>query len=139
MKLSKTNGNSIALALLTKGIEVNGDVLFAEELHVAGKVSGKVTSETGTLLIAETGRVEAQVEVGVCIIRGILDGNVVAGSRIEIYKTGRVRGDLTTPVLLVEEGAVINGIIGMGKDASARLPEERLPDNDEEKIKVKSA
>jgi cytoskeletal protein CcmA (bactofilin family) len=139
MKLSKTNGNANTLAILSNGVEVSGDILFAEELQVSGKVAGKVTSDTGTLLIAETGRVEAQVDVGVCIIRGTVDGNVSARTRIEIYKSGRVRGDLITPVLLVEEGAVINGTIGMGKEAGSRLPEERPPDGDEERIRVKSA
>ncbi|HWP42152.1 MAG TPA: polymer-forming cytoskeletal protein, partial [Blastocatellia bacterium] len=80
-----------------------------------------------------------QVDVGVCIIRGVLHGNVTAKSRIEVYKTGRVRGDLITPVLLVEEGAVLNGSIGMGKEAGGRLPEERTAESGKEEIKVKSA
>ena len=139
MKLAKNNVNANSSGLLGKGIEVNGDIQFAEELQVAGRVMGKLASETGTLIIEETGRVEAQVDVGVCIIRGILQGNVNAKSRIEIYKTGRVSGDLITPVLLVEEGAIINGTIGMAKEGTNRLSEERSSGSGEEKIKVKSA
>src|SRR5688572_9193502 len=101
MKVTKNNGSASPPAFLSSGVELTGDILFAEELQVEGKVTGKLISETGILLIQEKGRVEAQVNVGVCIIRGTLNGNVNAASRIEIYKTGRVCGDLTTPVLLV--------------------------------------
>ena len=134
MKLAKNNGNNNASGLIGKGVEVTGDILFADQLQVEGMVVGKVISKNGTLIIEEMGRVEAQVDVGVCVIRGTLDGNVKAKSRAEIHKTSRVRGDLTTPVLLFEEGAVFNGTIGMSQEASSSLPERTQPDDTEEKI-----
>ncbi len=139
MKLTKNDGAanaSGASGLVSKGVEITGDILFAEELRVVGKVVGKVVSETGTLVIEQAGRVEAQVEVGICVIRGTLNGDVKAQSRIEIYKTGRVRGDLMAPILLVEEGAIINGSIGMGKAGGSRLSEEIQRDDNGEKIQV---
>jgi cytoskeletal protein CcmA (bactofilin family) len=139
MKLAKNEGDAqtSASGLVSKGVEISGDILFAEELRVVGRVTGKVVSEKGSLVIEQAGRVEAQVEVGICVIRGTLNGDVKAQSRIEIYKTGRVRGDLSAPVLLVEEGAEINGSIGMGK-AGDRLSEEVQPGDNGEKIQVKS-
>ena len=139
MKIVKNNGDDNAYGLLGKGVEITGDILFTERLQVEGRVVGNVTSESGTLIIEETGRVEAQVDVAVCVIRGVLEGNVRAKSRIEVRKASRVRGDLTTPVLLVEEGAVFNGTIGMGAEVSARLPETIRPKDGEEKLKVKGA
>jgi cytoskeletal protein CcmA (bactofilin family) len=139
MKLTKNTENAQAPAFLSQGIEIAGDIVFAEELLVEGKVTGKLVSETGVLVIQERGRVEAQVQVGVCIIRGTLNGNVNAASRIEIYQTGRVSGDLITPVLLVEEGAIINGTLGMAPEVSRPLKEERQGDPGEDKSKVKSA
>jgi len=139
MKIVKNNGDDNAYGLLGKGVEVTGDILFTERLQVEGRVVGNVVSESGTLIIEETGRVEAQVDVGVCVIRGILEGNVRAKSRIEVRKASRVRGDLTTPVLLVEEGAVFNGTIGMGAEVSSRMPETIRPKDSEEKLKVKGA
>lgn len=139
MKIVKNNGDENAHGLLGKGVEVRGDILFTERLQVEGKVAGKLVSESGTLIIEETGRVEAQVDVGVCVIRGVLEGNVSAKSRIEVRKAGRVRGDLKTPVLLVEEGAVLNGTIGMGAEMSSRLPETARSKDGEEKLKVKGA
>jgi cytoskeletal protein CcmA (bactofilin family) len=139
MKLVKGSENDFTFGLLGKGVSVMGDIRFDDKLQVEGKVIGKVVSEKGTLIIEEGGRVEAQIEVGVCVVRGIVEGNINAKSRIEIHKSSRVRGDMTTPVLLVEEGAVFNGSVGMGKEAGARSPEEIQPKDGEEKLKVKGA
>ena len=139
MKLVKSNENDFAFGLLGRGVSVMGDIRFDDKLQVEGKVVGKVISEKGTLIIEEGGRVEAQIEVGVCIIRGTVEGNINARSRIEIHKSSRVRSDMTTPVLLVEEGAVFNGSVGMGQEAGVRSPEEIPSKDSEDKLKVKGA
>ena len=122
MKQFKSNGEDSGQGRISRGVEVSGDVLFADALLIDGKVSGRLISESGSLMIEQTGDIQADVDVGVCVVRGVLHGNVNAKSRVEIYKTGRVQGDITTPVLLVEEGAMVSGAIIMGKDV-ARLPE----------------
>lgn len=124
MKLVKGDNGNTDFGWIGRGIEVTGDILFADRLQVDGKVSGKLASESGTLVIGEMGTVEAQLDVGICIIQGTLHGNLIARSKVEIRKTGRVHGDLITPVLLVEEGAVFNGAIKMGQEAAGRLLEE---------------
>ena len=139
MKLTKSNEENNTFGLIGKGVEVTGDIIFADRLNVEGTVVGKIVSESGTLIIEETGRVEAQVEVGVCVIRGILNGNASAKSRIEIHKASRVRGDLKTPVFLCEEGAVFNGTMGMSQEARSFPPEVIRPVENEERTKVKGA
>jgi cytoskeletal protein CcmA (bactofilin family) len=131
MKQFKANGEDSGQGRISRGVEVSGDVLFADALLIDGKVTGRLISESGSLMIEQTGDIHADVDVGVCVIRGTLQGNVNARSRVEIYKTGRVQGDITTPVLLVEEGATLSGAIIMGKEA-ARLPDVPLiKENDE--------
>jgi cytoskeletal protein CcmA (bactofilin family) len=127
MKLVKgENGNS-EFGWIGHGIEINGDIAFSDRLQVDGRVSGKLRSEGGTLIIGESGQLEAQIDVGVCVVHGSVNGNLVARSKVEIRRTGRVNGDVMTPVLLVEEGAVFNGAIKMGKEASGtRALEEVL-------------
>ena len=117
MKGFRSDGEDSGQGRISRGVEVSGDVLFAETLHVNGKVIGKVISETGSLVIEQAGEVQADVDVGICVIRGVLRGNVNGKSRVEIYKTARVQGDITSPVLLVEEGALLSGAITMTKEA----------------------
>ena len=133
MKLVKgENGNS-EFGWIGHGIEITGDIAFSDRLQVDGKVSGKITSDGGTLIIGESGRLEAQIDVGVCVIHGAVNGDLKARSKVEIRRTGRVHGDVMTPVLLVEEGALFNGVIKMGQEASGnRVLEEVLPVADAE-------
>ena len=121
--LVKTESGGSDMGLIGRGIEVSGDIFFADQLRVDGKVDGKIASDNGTLVIGESGRIEAQVDVGTCVIQGALHGNLIAKTKVEIHKTGRVHGDVITPVLVIEEGAVFNGAIKMGQESSRKLEE----------------
>ncbi|MFP5262109.1 MAG: polymer-forming cytoskeletal protein [Blastocatellia bacterium] len=120
MKLVKGDGGNSDFGWIGRGIEVTGDIVFADRLQVDGRVNGKMASESGTLVVGESGRIEAEVDVGTCVIHGALHGNLIARARVEIRKSGRVHGDVLTPVLLVEEGAVFNGAIKMGQGSASR-------------------
>jgi cytoskeletal protein CcmA (bactofilin family) len=140
MKFSKTDeiGNDNLYGLIGKGVEVSGDIVFSDGLRVEGRVVGSITSDGGTLVVEQAARIEARVEVGICVISGIIEGNLSAKSRIEIHKTARVRGDVTTPVLLVEEGAVVNGTVGMASQVGGAVEPIRTRDA-EEQVRVKGA
>jgi cytoskeletal protein CcmA (bactofilin family) len=124
MKLVKSEPSNSDFGWIGRGIEVKGDITFADRLQVDGKTIGKLISDSGTLIIGESGQIEAQIDVGVCVVHGSVQGNLIARSKLEIRKTGRVHGDVITPVLLVEEGAVFNGAIRMTQEAGGRLLEE---------------
>jgi len=130
MKLVKGESNNSDFGWIGRGIEVNGDISFADRLQVDGKSTGKLTSESGTLIIGESGQLEAQVDVGVCVVHGEVRGNIIARSKLEIRRTGRVHGDVLTPVLLVEEGAAFNGAIRMSQEPGRLLEEVRPNDAD---------
>src|SRR5262245_26107658 len=131
MKLVKDDSNKSDFGWIGRGIEVNGDITFADRLQIDGRSMGKLKSESGTLIIGESGQIEAQIDVGVCVVHGELHGNLIARSKLEIRRTGRVHGDVITPVLLVEEGAVFNGAIRMSQEAaSRRLEEVRMAEAD---------
>src|SRR5262249_29208042 len=124
MKLVKNEPTSSDFGLIGRGIEVIGDISFADRLQIDGKTQGKLTSDGGTLIVGESARIEAQIDVGVCVVHGLVQGNLIARSKLEIRRTGRVQGDVITPVLLVEEGAVFNGGIRMSQEVGRRLLEE---------------
>ena len=124
MKLVKSEPSNSDFGWIGRGIEVKGDITFADRLQVDGKTIGKLTSDSGTLIIGESGQIEAQIDVGVCVVHGSVQGNLIARSKLEIRRTGRVHGDVITPVLLVEEGAVFNGAIRMTQEVGGRLLEE---------------
>jgi cytoskeletal protein CcmA (bactofilin family) len=141
MKAFKADNVGPDLGFIGQGIEISGQVQFNDRLQVDGKITGKVTSETGVLTIGESGLIEAQIDVGTCIIYGRIEGDLTSNTRIEIRKSGRVHGDIITPSLLVEEGAILNGVVKMTVDQPRQhqAPEASLlPDEDKEKRKVSS-
>lgn len=137
MKAAKADAEEAGEGRISRGVEISGDVVFSDVLQVEGRVTGKLVSESGTLTIEQTGDVQADVDVGISVIRGTVQGNVRAKSRVEIYRTARVQGDITTPILLVEEGAQLSGNIQMGKDASR--PGKQPPVDSTEMHKSKGA
>ena len=64
---------------------------------------------SSTLLIGETGRVKADIEVGIISINGYVEGKIKAKSKVEIFSKGKVSGTIITPKLMIEEGAYFQG------------------------------
>src|SRR5919202_5838909 len=78
-------------------------------LRVDGSLSGNVRSEDGTLIVSTGGRVEANVEVAVAQIYGTVNGDITASKRIEMGRVAKVTGNIQTPALIIENGALFEG------------------------------
>jgi cytoskeletal protein CcmA (bactofilin family) len=94
---------------LGEGTEVAGEVKFTEVLRVDSRVSGKVISDSGSLVVSESGRVQAEIEAGFVEVFGTVEGKITAKYRVEIRPGGRVVGDIYTPILNIEHGAIFDG------------------------------
>ena len=88
--------------------EIIGDIKFKENFRIDGVFKGKILSGNG-LIIGETAEVEADIEVSNMTINGRVKGTIKAKDRIEIFSKGRVIGTVTTPKLIIEEGAFFQG------------------------------
>jgi len=104
------------------GTTLTGEANFKGMLRVDGHLSGRVSSQDGTLIISTGGQVEADVEVSVALIYGTVIGNVTATKRIELGRVAKVTGDIQTPALVIEQGAVFEGSCRMQqiKDEQAK-------------------
>src|SRR5438093_13750427 len=103
MKFGKTQAdvpNDIR-GFLGEGTDITGEVKFTEILRVDGNISGKVISESGSLLIGDRGHLKATVEAGSVSISGIVEGTITARTKVEIHSTGKVYGDIYTPALII--------------------------------------
>src|ERR671932_484748 len=100
-------------------------------LRVDGALSGRVSSQDGTLIISTNGRVDANVEVAVAQIFGTVNGDIVASKRIEMGRVAKVTGNIQTPALVIENGAIFEGSCRMvqlkeaaeKRDTAVRAPE----------------
>lgn len=91
------------------GTELTGEASFKGMLRVDGHLSGKVHSDEGTLIVSTNGLIDANVEVAVAQIQGTVNGDIVATKRIELGRVSKVTGNIQTPSLIIEQGAMFEG------------------------------
>jgi len=97
------------------GTVLTGETQFQMMLRVDGHLTGTVTSDGGTLIVGTNGQVDANVSVGIATVNGIVNGDVIATEKIQLGRTARVTGNIATPRLVIEEGAVFEGGCNMMK------------------------
>lgn len=97
--------------------ELDGELYFKDLLRINGHVAGKISSERGTLIVDDAAIVDAHVEVGVAIISGIVNGDVVARERVELGRGAVINGNISTPLLSIKPGATFHGDCRMLKNA----------------------
>ncbi len=91
--------------LLGKGSEFEGKLTFEGTVRIDGKLSGEIISDD-ILVVGEGAELHAEVEIGEIIIQGTVVGNIKAKRSVEIHAPGKVKGDITTPSLQIEEGVI---------------------------------
>ncbi len=118
------------------GTTLTGEASFKGMLRVDGGLSGRVSSDDGTLIVSTNGRVDANVEVAVAQIYGTVNGDITATKRIEMGRTAKVTGNIQTPTLAIEQGAIFEGSCRMvqpkeqtekGADASSAAAASSAP------------
>ncbi|HMO79920.1 MAG TPA: polymer-forming cytoskeletal protein [Pyrinomonadaceae bacterium] len=97
------------------GTSLSGDTTFQMMLRVDGHLTGTVSSEGGTLIVGNSGQLDANVSVGTANINGTINGDVAASEKIHLGRTGKVVGNITTPKLVIEDGALFEGSCSMVK------------------------
>jgi cytoskeletal protein CcmA (bactofilin family) len=105
-------------AFIDQGSSFEGKLSFKDTVRIDGHFAGQISSEN-TLVVGETGVIEANVRSQTVIISGTVAGDISAAAKVIIHKTGRVDGNVETPSLIMEDGALINGQLKMsGKQTS---------------------
>jgi len=99
-------------AFIDQGSEFEGKLSFRDTVRIDGRFCGEITSEN-TLIVGESGEIEATIRSNTVAISGRVTGDVIAIRKAMLHKTAFVNGDIETPCLVVEEGAVINGRVKM--------------------------
>ncbi|AMV73967.1 polymer-forming cytoskeletal protein [Desulfuromonas carbonis] len=99
-------------AFLGPGSQFEGKLLFNEIVRLDGTFRGEINSRD-TLIVGESADVQAEVTVGTLILSGSFKGNIKASQRVELRSPARVEGNIETPVLVVEEGVLLNSTLVM--------------------------
>ena len=96
--------------------ELDGELSFKDMLRINGHVAGKVFSNKGTLIVDTSARVEAEINVGICVVSGTVVGDIIGRERVEVAAGAVVKGNIATRALSIKPGAVFEGDCRMLKD-----------------------
>lgn len=116
--------------VIDHGCEFEGKLSFQGTVRIGGTFRGEIYTPD-TLIIGEGARVHAQIEAGVVIINGEVNGSVRARHRVEIHHPAIFRGDILTPSLSVDEGVIFEGSSKMAQPAP--LPTQSLLSTEDSK------
>ena len=94
-------------SFISKGSQISGKLDFGELATINGAAEGEITGEN--IEIAPSAVVMARITANRLKISGQVDGEIVARERIELLPTARLRCTITTPTLVVTEGAQFDG------------------------------
>ena len=79
----------------------------------------------GSVLLQEQGEWNGSLGARVVVVAGTVKGKIMAGDKLELTRSARVRGDVQAPVIAIAEGAVLDGKITMESAAVTHYQEKR--------------
>jgi cytoskeletal protein CcmA (bactofilin family) len=102
---------------ISRGTKVSGKLNFREPARIEGEAEGEIIGDE--ILIAPGAVVTARIAAVRLTIGGNVTGEVIARERVELLPTARLRCSLTTPSLVLNEGAQFDGDCKMPRERAA--------------------
>ncbi|MCX5693394.1 MAG: polymer-forming cytoskeletal protein [Candidatus Omnitrophica bacterium] len=115
--------------ILDVDASMQGTLMFKDpvNLRINGDFEGKLDTK-GSLTIGENAFIRADINGDEITISGKVIGNLFASASLKVLSSAHIVGDITTPSLSVETGAVIHGkcqmLTGTGSKGSILNIEE---------------
>jgi len=115
--------------VLNSDVEIKGTVKFSGELTFDGKLDGDINSD-GTLQLGDNGNVKGNINAASVVMRGKVNGNVIAKEKVEIKTKTELFGDIRAPRLVIEEGVTFVGKCEVNPNKLAPAPATAAPATD---------
>ena len=103
-------------AFLGSGTEYQGQLNFKGTVRIDCRFLGNITSD-GKLILGKEANLEGVVTVKELVVHGVLNGEAIVTNRTILHQDAKVSGTLSTATLVMEEGALLQGELRMGKEA----------------------
>lgn len=111
------------ISIIGPGMKVVGSCETEGAIRVEGMVEGNIRAGKA-VVVGKDGRVEGDIFTQDAVISGTVEGTIRAESRLEVQSTSRVSGEVFAARMQLEEGALLNGNIQMGKGVVEEKPRE---------------
>lgn len=111
-----SSNQSPTVNIISEGTKLKGNVNSQNDIRVAGVIEGEANSK-GKLIVTGNGKIVGNVKSADADIAGKVEGEVKVSNKLTLRENAVVDGNIYTKMLIVEEGAQINGSCRMGTDA----------------------
>ncbi len=118
-------GDAVQETIIGARIEVRGRIEGQEDLRVEGRVEGAI-SLTETLFVEASGVVLATVEAHDVVVSGVVVGDVTAANSLTLEPGAKLVGNISTPRLIIADGAAFKGEVAMGEVPAATRERARV-------------
>jgi cytoskeletal protein CcmA (bactofilin family) len=102
------NNQSNSKNVLNSDVELKGTLKFSGELTFDGKLEGDINSD-GVLNLGDNAVVKGNINAATIVMRGKINGNVIAKEKLDIKSKTELFGDIRAPRLAIEEGVTFVG------------------------------
>ncbi len=116
----ETRRGDRATATIGPSIFIKGDLSGDEDLVIEGRVEGKIDLKQHNVTIGKNGRVRADVFGNTVVVEGEVDGNLFAQQQAILRQSGAVRGNISAPRVMLEDGSRFRGSIDMDSKEAAK-------------------
>ena len=106
--VSRIDSSSSSTAMITDQVEIKGTLAFDGALEFNGTFEGEIISQ-GTLTIGSEAIIKAEIQAAKVIIRGKVQGNIIATESIEVCGKAELFGDVQTAKFILSEDAIFRG------------------------------
>jgi len=108
--------------LIAPGLVIEGKIEGTGHVRIAGRFKGKVSIK-GDLTIEQGAHISGEVQAENVVLKGKVEGNIHATSRLQLLETGVLIGDLKASSLTVATGSSMRGKVefGSGEPAAEKV------------------
>jgi cytoskeletal protein CcmA (bactofilin family) len=106
---------------LDQGVRVEGKLELPGTFRLDSRLRGSIVSEE-MLILGENSKVEGEIDAKAISVAGRFEGRIQARAKVEILAKAVVTGEIQTPCLMIEPGAMMDGRCHVVMEAEGSKP-----------------
>ncbi|PZO64154.1 MAG: hypothetical protein DI635_06670 [Pseudoxanthomonas suwonensis] len=121
-------------SVIAADLTIEGKIEGTGHVRIAGRFKGDVNVQ-GDLTIEKGAKLSGGVRASKVNVGGELEGNIESASRVELFESGAISGDLKADTLIVAAGSRIRGHVECGwadaaSGSSGKKTDDATPESD---------